>query len=91
MQARHLFLFTVLGAALFTLAMANNASGPESCCFKFFTRRINVTLIRSYTMTDNRCPRMGVIFVTEKGFKICASPRETWVQRALKIVDERTF
>ncbi|XP_071757475.1 C-C motif chemokine 36.1 [Centroberyx gerrardi] len=92
MRTSHVFLLLcILGAALFSSAAANNGNGPEDCCFKFYPRRVNKKLIRSYYMTDERCPKSGAILVTERFRHICADPNLSWVQGIMKSLDEQAF
>ncbi|CAK6965276.1 C-C motif chemokine 36.1 [Scomber scombrus] len=88
MRTSHILLLCILGAALLSSVFCQNANGPNECCFKFYPRRVNKTLIKSYNMTDNRCPRTGVILMTKKGRYICADPNLSWVEKIMKTLDE---
>ncbi|XP_071399890.1 C-C motif chemokine 36.1 [Centroberyx affinis] len=93
MRTGHVFLLLcILGVVLFSSAAANNGNGPEDCCFKFFPRRVNKRHIRTYYMTDDRCPKSAAIMVTVRQRKhICVDPSLSWVQGIMKSLDEKDF
>uniref|UniRef100_UPI0037E98C2D C-C motif chemokine 36.1 n=1 Tax=Semicossyphus pulcher TaxID=241346 RepID=UPI0037E98C2D len=91
MRASHILLLCMLGAALLSSVLCSSEIGPDDCCFKFYPRRVNKTLIRSYYMTDYRCPKTGAILVTKKGRNICVDPNLSWVEGIMKHVDESSF
>ncbi|XP_026150504.1 uncharacterized protein LOC113123009 [Mastacembelus armatus] len=63
----------------------------DNCCWKFYPKRIKKDLLISYQMTDHRCLRKGVIFVTQKSHRICVDPSLSWVQNIMKTLDEKSF
>ncbi|XP_034532130.1 C-C motif chemokine 8 [Notolabrus celidotus] len=91
MQNFHVFLLCMLGAAFLSSVLSNNANGPDNCCFKYYPRRMNKNLFRSYEITDDRCPKIGVILVTLKSRTICVDPNLTWVEGIMRHVDESSF
>ncbi|KAM4537373.1 C-C motif chemokine 36.1 [Odontesthes bonariensis] len=92
MKTTYILLLCILGAALFSTAVCNSSTGPDDCCFKYYPRRIRKDLIKSYYMTDYRCPRAAAIFVTgDKGRHICVDPSLSWVEGVMKSLDEKSF
>ncbi|AWP00791.1 putative c-C motif chemokine 13-like isoform 2 [Scophthalmus maximus] len=89
MRALHILLLCVLGAALLSSVVCNNGTGPDDCCFRMFLGRLDKTLIRSYYITDFRCPNRGVILVTRNFRHICVDPNLFWVQSVIKRLDEK--
>ncbi|XP_074120731.1 lymphotactin-like [Sminthopsis crassicaudata] len=43
--------------------------------------------VKSYTIDEG--PMKAVIFITRKGFKICADPEANWVKNVINSVDSR--
>ncbi|XP_020792288.1 C-C motif chemokine 36.1 [Boleophthalmus pectinirostris] len=84
-------LLCVLGALLVSSTFCLNAIGPENCCFRVYPRVIGPRRIRSYTLTDERCTRSGVIFVTQKNLNVCVDPNLRWVQDIMKKLDQSSF
>ncbi|KAM6959633.1 C-C motif chemokine 36.1 [Tautogolabrus adspersus] len=91
MRSAHVLLLCMLGAALLSSVLCSSAIGPNNCCFKFYPRRMNKNVVRSYFMTDERCPKTGAILVTMKARHICADPNLSWVESIMKSVDEKSF
>ncbi|XP_061620351.1 C-C motif chemokine 5-like [Phyllopteryx taeniolatus] len=88
MRSVAVFLLCALGAAMVSAIFCNNSIGPEDCCFKHYPRRLSPKIFRSYYVTDNRCPIMGVILVSKKNNRICANPTLSWVDKIMKTLDE---
>ncbi|CAB1416118.1 unnamed protein product [Pleuronectes platessa] len=61
MRAPHVLLLCVLGAALLSSVLCNNALGPTACCFRFYKGKLKRAQISSYQWTDPRCPKKGVL------------------------------
>uniref|UniRef100_A0A3P8NUK4 Chemokine interleukin-8-like domain-containing protein n=1 Tax=Astatotilapia calliptera TaxID=8154 RepID=A0A3P8NUK4_ASTCA len=70
MKTTQFLLLCILGAALLSAVNCNNANGPDNCCFKLYPGRIQANLIKSYRLTDHRCPK-SVIFITKKSRSVC--------------------
>ncbi|XP_041820540.1 C-C motif chemokine 4 homolog [Chelmon rostratus] len=87
MRTSHILLLCALGAALLSSVICNNAIGPDNCCFRFYPRRMKKSFIKSYYMTDDRCPKTGVILVSRKSHPICADPNLSWVENIMKSLD----
>ncbi|XP_011372487.1 lymphotactin-like [Pteropus medius] len=56
----------------------------ERICVSLTTRRLPVKNIKTYTIKEG--PMRAVIFITKRGFKICANPQEDWVKKAVEHV-----
>ncbi|XP_050931657.1 uncharacterized protein LOC108882053 [Lates calcarifer] len=69
---------------------SSGGTGPDDCCFSFYPRRVKKDLVKGYYMSDHRCPRTGVVLMTQKGRNICVDPNLSWVQNIMKYVDEKT-
>ncbi|XP_031584149.2 regakine-1-like isoform X2 [Oreochromis aureus] len=65
MKITQFLLLCILGATLLSAVNCNNANGPDNCCFKLYPGRIKANLIKSYQLTDDRCPKSAVIFITK--------------------------
>ncbi|KAM9718371.1 C-C motif chemokine 36.1 [Menidia menidia] len=91
MKAAYIILLCILGAAVFSTNASNNAVGPDDCCFKLYPRRIKKDLIKSYYVTDYRCPKPGVIFVSNAGRHICVDKNLPWVEGIMRSLDEKSF
>ncbi|CDQ86684.1 C-C motif chemokine 36.1 [Oncorhynchus mykiss] len=91
MRSALILLLCVLGAALWSGALANNANLPEECCFKYYNRKIPRQLIREYEMTRSDCSKRGVILFTKKNFRFCANPEDPTVEKIMKSIDESKF
>ncbi|XP_015995601.2 C-C motif chemokine 3-like [Rousettus aegyptiacus] len=78
----------VLGATvlvlLCTMALCSHAEErmniAPTCCFSYVSHRIPHRRVVSYFRTSNQCPKHGVVFLTKNGRRICANPRDAWVQ-----------
>lgn len=55
------FLFFIICLIFYFILFSSGSSGPDSCCFKFFPRRLGVSKILSFSLTDDRCPKPGVV------------------------------
>ncbi|KAM9426535.1 C-C motif chemokine 3-like [Pholidichthys leucotaenia] len=88
MRTAYILLLCILGAALLSTVLCQNGIGPDDCCFKFYPRAVSKEHFKSYYMTDDRCPKDGVIFVTKKSRHICVDPGLKWAQRIMTILDE---
>ncbi|XP_006887514.1 PREDICTED: lymphotactin [Elephantulus edwardii] len=56
-------------------------------CVSLQTKPISVNKIKSYSIKEG--PARAVIFVTRRGFKICADPEASWVKAAVKNVSNK--
>ncbi|XP_051848411.1 C-C motif chemokine 3-like isoform X1 [Antechinus flavipes] len=54
---------------------------PQSCCHSYSLRKIPYKIVTDFYETSSLCHKPGVIFITQKGFQICANPSNEWVQK----------
>uniref|UniRef100_A0A669D8L6 C-C motif chemokine n=1 Tax=Oreochromis niloticus TaxID=8128 RepID=A0A669D8L6_ORENI len=69
----------------------SDANGPDNCCFKLYPGRIQANFIKSYQLTDDRCPKSAVIFITKKSRSVCVDLSASWTQSIMKSLDQSTF
>ncbi|XP_053089210.1 C-C motif chemokine 3-like [Pangasianodon hypophthalmus] len=91
MSSRSLLLVLLVLFYLQFFTTAQNAVGPDKCCFSYQTHRIPVKVITGYKETDQRCTKPGVIFTLKSGRNVCADPSVEWVQNIMKKINERLF
>ncbi|XP_066538167.1 C-C motif chemokine 4 homolog isoform X2 [Hoplias malabaricus] len=68
-----------------------SGKSPEECCFKFYNKPIPIKSISVYEETRFECPKAGVVFITNKGLRICVDPNFKWVKRAIDQIDLRVL
>ncbi|XP_072543608.1 uncharacterized protein [Salminus brasiliensis] len=66
-----------------------DASVTNGCCFSFFTKPIPLSVIVNYKKTSHGCLISGVVFTTKKTTEVCVDPNQSWVEQAMKEIDER--
>ncbi|XP_047401248.1 C-C motif chemokine 15-like isoform X1 [Sciurus carolinensis] len=59
---------------------------PADCCFSYTPRRIRCTFMKGYFETSSGCSQPGVIFLTNKGQRVCAKPDDPSVQECIQIL-----
>ncbi|XP_054445234.1 C-C motif chemokine 26 [Pteronotus mesoamericanus] len=62
-------------------AATRGSNVAKYCCFQFTQKTLPWRFVQSYEYTRNSCPQQAVIFTTKRGQKVCAQPKEKWVQR----------
>nr|XP_019588109.1 PREDICTED: regakine-1-like [Rhinolophus sinicus] len=86
----------VLLAVLLTVATLHSEAKKEladnmpRCCFSYNSQRIPLRAVTGYERTGVACPTEGVIFLTKSGRKFCANPRNSWVQRHIRHLDQKS-
>ncbi|XP_032245225.1 lymphotactin [Halichoerus grypus] len=60
----------------------------KSICVSLTTKRLPIKNIKTYTIKEGSMK--AVIFITRRGFKVCADPHADWVKKAVEIVDTST-
>ncbi|XP_028998908.1 C-C motif chemokine 3-like [Betta splendens] len=91
MKTGRILLLCILAAALVSTVVCNNVRGPTDCCFSHYPRRIKKDFIQSYYVTDERCTKPGIIFVTKQSRRICVDQNLSWVESIMKHLDEKNF
>ncbi|XP_037614660.1 C-C motif chemokine 3-like [Sebastes umbrosus] len=91
MRTSHILLLCILGYTLLATVLCINGIGPDDCCFEHYTRTVDKRLIRSYIVTDRRCPKTAVVLLTKRSRRICVDPNRSWVKSIMGMVDKRTF
>ncbi|XP_052510119.1 lymphotactin [Budorcas taxicolor] len=61
----------------------------KSICVSLTTRRLPVKNIKTYTIQEGSMK--AVIFITRRGFKICADPAADWVKKAVQRIDRKNM
>ncbi|XP_016054555.1 PREDICTED: C-C motif chemokine 26 [Miniopterus natalensis] len=56
------------------------------CCLQFSQKTLPWSRVQSYEFTKNSCSQKAVIFTTKKGRKICAQPKEKWVEKYISLL-----
>ncbi|XP_056318855.1 C-C motif chemokine 36.1 [Danio aesculapii] len=91
----HYCVYLLVGLLAITFlqtgVMGNHANTPDACCFNFFKRKIHPSKINSYSLTRADCTMPGVIFVTQKGLRLCVEPKLHWVKKTIQIIDDRNI
>ncbi|KAM9000638.1 C-C motif chemokine 3 [Sarcophilus harrisii] len=62
---------------------------PTICCLQFHNKRISPKLVVTYHITSSQCTQKGVVFITKRGFKVCANPKDQWVQHIMNQLDNQ--
>ncbi|KAM8812061.1 lymphotactin-like [Rhynchonycteris naso] len=60
----------------------------QKICVSLTTKRLPVKNIKTYTIKEG--PMKAIIFITRRGFKVCADPQVEWVKKAVHIIDKST-
>ncbi|KAI1882748.1 hypothetical protein AGOR_G00238130 [Albula goreensis] len=73
-------LLLLLSVSLFS-ALAESA-----CCTKYTRGSVPMEIVKGFAIQDNQrvCRIDAVIFVTLRGRKVCADPKESWVMKAIQ-------
>ncbi|XP_004449492.1 C-C motif chemokine 14 [Dasypus novemcinctus] len=62
---------------------------PAECCFSYIIRKVPRAQVSSYFETSSQCSKPGIIFITKKGYPICADPSADWVQDYVQDLKEK--
>ncbi|DAA15186.1 C-C motif chemokine 26 [Bos indicus] len=74
-------LFLVLILSVDLGAATRGSDVAKFCCFQYSQKTLPWKQVHSYEFTRNICSLKAVIFTTKRGRKVCAQPKEEWVQR----------
>ncbi|XP_075384254.1 C-C motif chemokine 24 [Tenrec ecaudatus] len=67
------------------IALSGPVATPSACCMNFISKKISMSRVVSYQLSSaSICPKAGVIFTTKLGRKLCADPKQSWVQSYIK-------
>ncbi|KAF5890267.1 C-C motif chemokine 4, partial [Clarias magur] len=66
-------------------------SARDKCCSTFWRSEIPIDLIEYYKETEvsRTCPQLGVIFTLNRGRRVCADPKDSWVKDHMSELDWR--
>ncbi|KAM8999663.1 C-C motif chemokine 4-like isoform 2-T2 [Sarcophilus harrisii] len=53
---------------------------PTSSCFFYVSRQIQRKNVIGYYETSTLCSQPAVVFLTKRGWQVCANPTDAWVQ-----------
>ncbi|XP_041847363.1 C-C motif chemokine 20 [Melanotaenia boesemani] len=88
MQFNTLFFVVLLSFVCFALTQGSF----DDCCLKYVKeiKQHNLKHVKNYKlqMADGGCNLPAVILTMKKGRKLCANPKEKWVQGLLVKLDE---
>ncbi|NWH75997.1 XCL1 protein, partial [Piaya cayana] len=56
-------------------------------CVTLSTQQLNIKKLVSYEKQE--VPVQAIMFITTKGIKICVSPKQKWVQTAMRKIDQK--
>ncbi|KAG7457088.1 hypothetical protein MATL_G00242900 [Megalops atlanticus] len=78
-------LLLVLAVTLFSL------QADAACCTKYSRSEIPINLIKGFSVQTNTgwCNINAVIFLTQKGRKLCADPAKPWVMDRIQELRKR--
>ncbi|XP_003468760.3 cytokine SCM-1 beta [Cavia porcellus] len=82
-----LLVLAILGACCLAACTVEGVGSevPErSVCVSLTTQRLPVNRIKTYTIKEGSMK--AVIFITKRGFKICANPEDSWVKAAVRTI-----
>ncbi|XP_032459656.1 C-C motif chemokine 26 [Phocoena sinus] len=82
-------LFLVFILSVHLGAAARGSDVAKFCCFQYTHKSLPWRWVSNYEFTRNSCPQQAVIFTTKRGQKLCATPKEAWVQKYISLLRAR--
>ncbi|KAM6099578.1 lymphotactin-like [Theristicus caerulescens] len=84
-------ILVIFCLGVFTARTAKGSIGSQSMrkfrCVDLSAQKWNIQSLVSYER--QQVPVNAIIFLHSKGFKICVSPEQKWVQAAMKKIDQK--
>ncbi|XP_040856306.1 C-C motif chemokine 8-like [Ochotona curzoniae] len=93
MQASAVLLCLLLAVAALSSqasALPGTSQPQATCCFSVAHMKIPLKRLTSFERVTGPCPTEAVIFQTKRGRKICADPKQKWVQDAMRHLVQNT-
>ncbi|NXP17032.1 XCL1 protein, partial [Scytalopus superciliaris] len=69
------------------LGSAGSQSMRRLSCVKLHTKKLNIQNLVNYE--KQHIPITAIVFLNNKGIKICVSADQEWVKTAMKKIDQR--
>ncbi|XP_059986737.1 C-C motif chemokine 17 [Lagenorhynchus albirostris] len=85
-----LLLAALLGASLQDTHAARGANVGRECCLQYFKGAIPFRKLVRWYRTSGDCPRDAIVLVTLHGRSICSDPKDGWVKKAAKYLQNTT-
>ncbi|XP_060771979.1 uncharacterized protein LOC132882886 isoform X2 [Neoarius graeffei] len=89
MFSRSLLLVLLVLVCLQSFTSAQDADGPDQCCFDYYKSPIPANIITAYNVTDLQCKNPVVIFTLNNSIEACAHPEDEWVKSIMELIDQR--
>ncbi|XP_010220564.1 PREDICTED: lymphotactin-like [Tinamus guttatus] len=91
MKLRAAALLVIFCLGVFTVSTVRGSAGSQPMrrftCVTLSTQKVDIRSLVNYE--KQHVPVNAVMFITAKGFKICVSPEQRWVQAAIKKIDQK--
>ncbi|XP_033275197.1 C-C motif chemokine 17 [Orcinus orca] len=69
---------------------ARGANVGRECCLQYFKGAIPFRKLVRWYRTSGDCPRDAIVLVTLHGRSICSDPKDGWVKKAVKYLQNTT-
>uniref|UniRef100_A0A671E4D3 C-C motif chemokine n=1 Tax=Rhinolophus ferrumequinum TaxID=59479 RepID=A0A671E4D3_RHIFE len=79
-----------VSASYSPLYLTELADNMPRCCYSYISRTIPLRVVTGYERTGSHCSLQGVMFLTKSGRKLCANPSNSWVQRHIRHLDQKS-
>uniref|UniRef100_A0A8C3E4Z3 C-C motif chemokine n=2 Tax=Corvus moneduloides TaxID=1196302 RepID=A0A8C3E4Z3_CORMO len=64
---------------------------PSECCFSYVKGCLRLANLMGFYSTPRECFSPAIVFETKKGVKLCANPKEKWVQKAVQELKKKVL